>query len=56
MIETVAAVQRNMVVVVNSPGAVLLPWADHPNVSAVLAAFMPGQEAGNAIADVSDGS
>ena len=56
LIEAVAAVQRNTVVVINSPGAVLLPWADHPNVSAVLAAFMPGQEAGNAIADVSDAS
>lgn len=29
-----------------------MPWADHPNVTAVLSAHLPGQEAGNSIVDV----
>jgi len=32
------------------PGAVLMPWAD--KVAAIVMQFMPGQEAGNALADV----
>ncbi|KAI8831394.1 glycoside hydrolase superfamily [Chytridium lagenaria] len=39
-------------VVVHSPGAVDMPWIDHPNVVAVIYALFPGQETGNAIADV----
>lgn len=37
-------------VVVTAPGAVLLPWSRR--VAAVVTNFMPGQQAGNAIADV----
>ena len=29
-----------------------MPWADNPNVSAILAAHFPGQESGNSIVDV----
>ena len=50
VIAAVAAAQKNTVVVVTSPGAVLLPWIDA--VPAAIATFMPGQEAGNAIADI----
>jgi len=39
-----------VVVVAVSPGAVLTPWRD--SVHAVVAAFMPGQEYGNAIVDL----
>eukprot|EP00750_Incisomonas_marina_P012704 INCI17143.13.p1 GENE.INCI17143.13~~INCI17143.13.p1 ORF type:complete len:517 (+),score=92.56 INCI17143.13:524-2074(+) len=50
----VAATQANqtkkVVVVAVTPGALLTPWAD--TVAAVLVPFMPGQEYGNAIADV----
>lgn len=37
-------------VVVTTPGAVLLPWSRE--VAAIVSNFMPGQQAGNAIADI----
>jgi beta-glucosidase len=49
-VSAVAAAQKQSVVVVRSPGAVLMPWVD--SVPAILETFMPGQEAGNAMADV----
>ena len=30
----------------------LLPWIDHPNITAVLFAGLPGQESGNSLVDV----
>jgi beta-glucosidase len=45
----VGNVQKTVAVVIN-PGAVLTDWAD--NVDALLVGFMPGQEEGNAIADI----
>ena len=50
LIAAVLSVQQNTIVVVTSPGAVLMPWAD--SAAAIVATFMPGQEAGNAVADV----
>lgn len=44
---SVLSVQPRTVVVVHSPGAVLLPWA--ANASAILMAFVPGQADGAAI-------
>ena len=29
-----------------------MPWADHPNVKAILAAHLPGEESGNSLVDV----
>ncbi|KAI0351205.1 glycoside hydrolase [Trametes cingulata] len=53
LVEAVASVNRNTVVVVHSVGpAILEPWIENPNVTAVLWASLPGQEAGNAIVDV----
>jgi beta-glucosidase len=50
LIAQVAAANPNTIVVVNGPGAVLMPWASA--VKAILFGFFPGQESGNAIADV----
>ncbi|KAJ7099289.1 glycoside hydrolase superfamily [Mycena belliarum] len=48
-----AAVCANTIVVQHVVGAVLVEaWIDHPNVTAVLHAGLPGQESGNAIVDV----
>ncbi|HEU5379549.1 MAG TPA: glycoside hydrolase family 3 C-terminal domain-containing protein [Ktedonobacteraceae bacterium] len=50
LIERVAAANKNTVVVLNSGAALAMPWLDQ--VAAVLQAWYPGQECGNAIADV----
>ena len=50
LVERVAAVNRKTVVVVNSGCPMDLPWAD--KVAAVIYAWLPGQEFGNALADV----
>jgi beta-glucosidase len=50
LIATVAAANPNTVVVLNTGSPVTMPWL--PNVRAVLQAWYPGQECGNAIADV----
>ncbi|KAI7161082.1 putative beta-glucosidase [Hortaea werneckii] len=52
VVETIAASCPNTVVVTNSGGINILPFADHPNVTAILAAHYPGQEAGNSIVDI----
>lgn len=50
MIAAVAKANPKTVVVLSIPGAVLMPWSG--DVAAILTNFMPGQQAGNAIADV----
>lgn len=50
LIEKVAAVNPRTVVVLQTGGPIEMPWLD--KISAVIQAWYPGQEAGNAIADV----
>ncbi|GJE84410.1 glycoside hydrolase family 3 protein [Phanerochaete sordida] len=53
LITTVANNNNNTIVVVHSVGpAIVEPWIDHPNVTALIWAGIPGQEAGNSIRDV----
>ncbi|KAJ7138341.1 beta-glucosidase [Mycena epipterygia] len=58
LIATTAAACANTIVVQHVVGPVLVEsWIDHPNITAVLHAGLPGQESGNALVDVlfSDG-
>jgi beta-glucosidase len=50
MINHAASLSDKVIVCITAPGAVLMPFLD--SVPAVLLQFMPGQEAGNALADV----
>ncbi|KAI9331324.1 glycoside hydrolase family 3 protein [Obelidium mucronatum] len=52
LINAVASVNENTIVVLHTVGAVEMPWINHPNISAVVFALLPGQETGNALADV----
>lgn len=50
--DSVARYCNNTIVVTHSGGFNTLPFADHPNVTAIIAAHYPGQESGNSITDV----
>ncbi len=54
LVEAVVAANPNTIVVLQSGGPVEMPWIS--KVAAVLSAWYPGQEAGNAIADVLTGA
>ncbi|MFI0356715.1 glycoside hydrolase family 3 C-terminal domain-containing protein [Actinomadura sp. 9N407] len=54
LVAAVAAANPRTVVVVNAGAPVLMPWRD--DVAAVLWAWLPGQEGGDAIADVITGA
>ncbi|KAK8865976.1 hypothetical protein IAR55_001126 [Kwoniella newhampshirensis] len=57
LVEAVAAVNNNTIVIVHSTGPIIMEeWIDHPNITAVLWAGVPGQESGNALVDVLYGS
>lgn len=53
LIEAVADVNDNTIVVVNSGGPIEMPWAER--VPAIVQMWLPGQEGGDAVADVLTG-
>ncbi|KAK6607853.1 beta-glucosidase G 1 [Botrytis cinerea] len=52
VVEQVAANCSNTVVVSQATGLNLMPWADHPNVTAILATHLSGDQMGNSLVDV----
>ncbi len=52
LVRQVAGGCSNTIVIAHSPGALLMPWADHANVSGIVWGGLPGQESGNALVDV----
>jgi len=55
LVAAVAAANRHTVVVVESGGAVLMPWASDPHVGAILEQWYGGQAAGPAVAGLLSG-
>ena len=52
VVENVASKCNNTVVVTHSSGINTLPWADHENVTAILAAHYPGEQSGYSLTDI----
>ncbi|KAF1948441.1 avenacinase [Byssothecium circinans] len=52
VVEATAKACPNTVVVLHGSAPNVIPWKDNKNVTAILAAHMPGQETGNSIVDV----
>lgn len=52
MVTSVAKYCNNTVVVSHSSGINILPFADNPNVTAILAAHYPGEQSGNSLVDL----
>lgn len=52
LVERVAAVNSNTIVVIHSVGPVPLGWATHPNITGIIYAGAPGEQTGPAAVDV----
>ncbi|SMR50514.1 unnamed protein product [Zymoseptoria tritici ST99CH_1E4] len=53
LVNNVAAKHNNTIVVIHSAGIRLVDrWIEHPNVTAVVFALLPGEQSGNSIVDV----
>lgn len=52
VVEQTTAICNNTVVVLHGAAPNTMPWRNHPNVTAILAAHMPGQESGNSVANI----
>ncbi|KPM34292.1 putative beta-glucosidase G [Neonectria ditissima] len=52
VVQNVAKRCPNTVVITHSAGITTMPWAGNENITAIVAAHLPGQESGNSIVDV----
>lgn len=53
LIKTVASNNNNTIVILHTPGQVdVEQWVDHPNVTAIVFAYLPGQEGGASLPKV----
>jgi beta-glucosidase len=52
LVTSVAGICNNTVVITHSGGPNVMPWADNPNVTGIIAAHLPGQETGNSLVDI----
>jgi beta-glucosidase len=52
VVKQTTAICNNTVVVLHGAAPNTMPWRNHPNVTAILAAHMPGQESGNSVANI----
>jgi len=52
LVERVASVCSNTIVVVHSVGPVYMTWSNHPNITGIIYAGAPGEQTGPAIVDV----
>ncbi|KAK7751761.1 hypothetical protein SLS62_006246 [Diatrype stigma] len=52
VVNNVAGLCNQTVVITHSGNINTMPWANHPNVKAILAAHLPGEESGNSLVDV----
>ncbi|WWC99744.1 hypothetical protein V866_006649 [Kwoniella sp. B9012] len=53
LVKAIAEVNNNTIVVVHSVGPIdMEQWIEHPNITAVLWAGLPGQESGHALVDI----
>ncbi|KAJ6568119.1 glycoside hydrolase family 3 protein [Mycena sp. CBHHK59/15] len=52
LVQAVAAVCANTVVVVHSVGPIHMPWSANPNISAIIYAGAPGEQTGPGLVDV----
>lgn len=52
VVESVAKDCGNTIVITHTPGQVNYPFADHPNVTAILHAHYPGEQSGPSLVDV----
>lgn len=52
VIDKVAAICDNTVVITHSVGPNIMDFADNPNVTAIIASHLPGQEIGNSIVEI----
>lgn len=52
LVESVAAVCNNTIVVVHSVGPIYFTWSNHPNITAIIYAGAPGEQTGPGLVDV----